>query len=358
MNTLRGAIVTLGMLLLTGAAQAAEKITVAALPFVSSAPLFIAQDRGYYADEGLEVELKFFRAAQPVAVAIASGDADFGVTAFTGGFFNLAGKGALKVIGAQSREEPGFEFSGYLVSNQAFEDGFTDPQGFQGRSLGMTTTGSSFHYMIGQLVDAMGWQDDDVTLRPLQSVPNMIGAVKSGQVDAIILPAHIIKALEGGGAGRIVGWVHERTPYQLGGLFTSTQNVNERPELVEKFVRAYQRAATDYHNAMNQVDDKGERVFGEDADAIIDILMNYVGPNPTPEKIQNGAPYIDSMGRLDVGNVHEQVAWYQERGLVDASVDPADLIELRFVEGHFNLPESPHERLRPSARAASSQPLL
>jgi NitT/TauT family transport system substrate-binding protein len=336
-NLLRGAVLGLALVLAPWA-QAAEKITVAALPFVSSAPLFIAQDRGYYADEGLEVELRFFRAAQPVAVAIASGDADFGVTAFTGGFFNLAGKGALKVIGAQSREEPGFDFSGYLVSNQAFEEGFTTPEDFPGHTLGMTTAGSSFHYMIGQLIDDQGWPDDAVTLRPLQTVPNMIGALKSGQVDAIILPAHIVKPLEAAGAGHIVGWVHERTPYALGGLFTSTRNVEERPELVEKFVRAYQRAAADYHAAMNQVDDKG-RVFGKDADAIIEILMNYVGPDPTPEKIRNGAPYIDPKGRLDIGNVYEQVAWYQDRGLVDADVDPATLIDQRFIEGHFNLPQ-------------------
>jgi NitT/TauT family transport system substrate-binding protein len=338
-RAVRAFALCLTALALAGTVQAQEKITVAALPFVSSAPLFIAQDRGYYADEGLDVELRFFRAAQPVAVAIASGDADFGVTAFTGGFFNLAGKGALKVIGAQSREEPGFDFSGYLVSNQAFENGFTSPEDFPGHTLGMTTTGSSFHYMIGQLIDAQGWRDEDVTLRPLQTVPNMIGALKSGQVDAIILPAHIVKPLEAAGAGHIVGWVHERTPYALGGLFTSTRNVLERPELVEKFVRAYQRAAADYHAAMNQVDDKGERVFGQDADAIVEILMSYVGPDPTPEKIRNGAPYIDPMGALDVGDVHHQVEWYQERGLVDADVDPDELIDLRFIEGHFNLPQ-------------------
>ncbi len=89
------------------AARAAENVTVAALTFVSSSPLFIAYEKGYFADAGLEVEFKFFRAAQPVAVAIAAGDAGFGVTAFTAGFFNLAGKGALKVIGAQLHERAG-----------------------------------------------------------------------------------------------------------------------------------------------------------------------------------------------------------------------------------------------------------
>ena len=70
----------------------------------SSAPVFIAQDKGYFKEAGLEIELKFFDAAQPIAVATASGDVDFGVTAFTAGLYNLAGKGTLKVIGGMSRE--------------------------------------------------------------------------------------------------------------------------------------------------------------------------------------------------------------------------------------------------------------
>ena len=63
-----------------GAEKAAvEKVGVAVLPFVSSAPVFIAQSRGFFAAEGLEVDLRFFQAAQPVALAVASGDLEFGV---------------------------------------------------------------------------------------------------------------------------------------------------------------------------------------------------------------------------------------------------------------------------------------
>lgn len=320
------------------AVQAAEKITIAALTFVSSSPLFIAQEKGYYAEEGLEVEFKFFRAAQPVAVAIASGDADFGVTAFTGGFYNLAAKGALKVIGAQSREEPGYDFSAYLASNQAYDAGFTSVEKFPGRSFGMTQTGSSFHYMIGQLADKRGFDLAEIDLKPLQSVPAMIGALKSGQIDSMIIPAHIAKGLDTAGAAKIIGWVHKETPYQLGGLFTSAKNIDERREIVEKFVRAYQRAAGDYHEGMNALDASGQRQFGAKAEELIPMINKYVGPKPTPAKTKAGAPFIDPKGRLDVGDIYKQVAWYQERGMVAKSLNPADIIDLSFVEGHFNLP--------------------
>ncbi|MGC2025223.1 MAG: ABC transporter substrate-binding protein, partial [Bradyrhizobium sp.] len=64
----------------TAQADDALKARVGVLRLSSSAPVFIAQDKGYFRDAGLDVELKFFDAAQPIAVATTSGDIDFGVT--------------------------------------------------------------------------------------------------------------------------------------------------------------------------------------------------------------------------------------------------------------------------------------
>ena len=100
-------------------ADDAPKVKVGVLRLSSSAPVFIAEDKGYFRDEGLNVELKFFDAAQPIAVATTAGDVDVGVTAFTAGLYNLAGKGTLKVIGGMSREKAGYPLIGYFASNNA-----------------------------------------------------------------------------------------------------------------------------------------------------------------------------------------------------------------------------------------------
>ena len=76
-----------------------KTIKVGALRFTSHSASFIAQERKYFADAGLNVEFEFFQAATPMAVAIASGDVDYAVTAVSGGLINLAEKGAIKVIG-------------------------------------------------------------------------------------------------------------------------------------------------------------------------------------------------------------------------------------------------------------------
>lgn len=329
--------VSLTMAAVQNGAEAADQITVAALTFVSSSPLFIAQERGYYAEEDLEVSFEFFRAAQPVAVAIAAGDADFGVTAFTAGFYNLAGNGSLKVIGAQSREEPGFDFSAYLASNAAWEAGLRAPEELPGHNLGITQRGSSFHLMLGLLAEEVGFDVDSVQLTTLEAVPNMISAVSTDQVDAVILPGWIARRIEGEGNGHVIGWVHDYTPYQLGGLFTSTENVERRRDVVERFVRAYRRGAADYAEAFHGFDAEGNRVFGPEAEALIPIIQQYT--EATPEAIKASASYIDPEGRLDVGSIHQQVAWLKSQGLVGPAVDAADFVELGFIDGHFNLPE-------------------
>src|SRR5262249_7342845 len=92
-------------------AHAAEPLRLGLLHTLSPAPFYIAQERGYFRDEGIDLTFRFFEAAQPIAAAAVAGDIDVGVTALTGGFFNFAEKGTLKVIGGGMHEQHGYQGS-------------------------------------------------------------------------------------------------------------------------------------------------------------------------------------------------------------------------------------------------------
>src|SRR3982074_1648419 len=142
------------------------KAKVGVLRLSSSAPVFIAQDKGYFREAGLEIELKFFDAAQPIAVATTSGDVDFGITAFTAGLYNLAGKGTLKVIGGMSREKASYPLIGYFASNNPNTAPLTTPKDLAGKRIAVTQVGSSFHYSLGLLADKYGFQPRHVKGAP------------------------------------------------------------------------------------------------------------------------------------------------------------------------------------------------
>jgi NitT/TauT family transport system substrate-binding protein len=333
------AAVTLAALAV-GPAAAADKITVGSLPFVSASPVFIAKERGYFAAEGLDVEVKAFQAAQPVAVATASGDIDFGVGGLTAGFYNLAGKGALKIIAAQSREEPGYDFVAYVASMKAYEAGFNSVAQFPGKTVGITTIGSTFHYNLGKLAEKRGFPLSSITLKPLQSVPNMSAALTGNQVDAILTVAPAALKLQQQGAGKIIGWVWQETPWQLGAVFVRPELIEKKRPLVEKFLRAYVKGTADYADAYLQKDASGKRVFGAKADALYPIMKKYVKPEPTPLQVILGANFIDPKGRLMVNDIYSQVAWYQSQGLVDKSVSAKTLLDLSFIKGHLDMPKN------------------
>jgi len=316
------------------AAQAADKITLGALRFTSHSAGFIAYERGYFADEGLEVEFKFFQAAQPMAVAIASGDVDFGVTAITGGLINLADKGAVKIVGGALHEEKGIDGSAILASNKAFEAGFKTPADLKGRSLGITQTGSSFHYMAAQVAAKEGFAAADIDMKPLQKVGAVIGALKSGQVDAMIIVPHIAKPLSNAGAAHIVGWINDYAPYQVTTIFTSQENTTERPELVKRFIAAYARGIADFNRVMlNQAKDPAAT---EETEETVKLIHKYVYVDRPYDKaaapIKNGAMRINDGARLDLTDVKKQLAWFQAEGLVGKSITIDQLVDTSFVE--------------------------
>lgn len=313
----------------------AETVKVGVLRYVSSGGLFLAVERGYFKQEGIDVELKFFEAAQPIAVAVVSGDTDFGVTALTGGFYNLAGKGALKLIGGQGMEKKGYEGNLIVASNEAYAKGLTDASKLKGKAVGISQVGSSFHYQIGQIAAAEGFKLSDVSLKPLQSLPNMMAAVKTSQVDAIIVASHMAKALANAGEGKIIGRVSDLAEYQYGGLFTSTKLIESNPDLIKRFFRAYRKGTADYMQAFLTKDSAGKIVFNDGTDKAAEEIGKFVYPGEAAAaavpKVKASAFFVAEKALLDLKDIAAQVAWMKENKLVDESVDASKLIDPIFM---------------------------
>src|SRR5690349_18654021 len=267
-----------GLLVLSAVASARSeeplKAKVGVLRLQSSAPVFIAEDKGYFRDVGLTVELKFFDAAQPIAVATTSGDVDFGITAFTAGLYNLAGKGTLKVIGGMSREKAGYPLIGYFASNKAYEAGLKTPKDLAGKRIAVTQVGSSFHYSIGLLADKYGFKLADVKIVPLQSLSNAAAALKGETVEAALLPVSTARKLMDDGGAKLLGWVGDETPWQLGAVFASPRTLGNKA-LVTKLLTALARADREYHDVILSTVKDGKAVINDKTKPLLEIIAKY-----------------------------------------------------------------------------------
>jgi len=306
-----------------------KKIRVGALRFTSHSASFIALERGYFAEAGLDVELVFFQAAQPMAVAIASGDIDYAVTAVSGGLISLAQKGAIKVIGGALSEDSGLDGQQILVSDAAFQAGVTEPSKLGGKSFGITQSGSSFHYMGSQIANKEGIE---LSFKPLQKVGAVIGALKSGQIDAWTIVPHIAKPLAGSGAVHIIGAVKDYVPdYQITTVFTSAKNAANEREMTNNFLSAFSKGVDDYAAAMI------DRKDGDDgANNMVDLIHKYVYTDRPLEKaapsIINGTMRLNSNAALNLASVQHQLDWFKSEDLVDSSISIDDLVDQSYVD--------------------------
>ncbi|GIQ76450.1 ABC transporter substrate-binding protein [Bradyrhizobium sp. RD5-C2] len=305
------------------------KAKIGVLRLSSSAPVFIAQDKGYFRDAGLDVELKFFDAAQPIAVATASGDVDFGVTAVTAGLYNLAGKGTLKVIGGMSREKAGYPLIGYFASNNAYASGLKTPKDLAGKRVAVTQVGSSFHYSLGLLADKYGFKLSDVKIVPLQSLSNAAAALKGETVDAALLPVSTARTLIDANGAKLLGWVGDETPWQLGAIFASPKTLTNAA-LVTRLLTALTRADHEYHDVILTAIKDGVAPINEKTKPLLEIIAKYT--NLPVEQVVGNCAYIDPDGKLDVKNLDNQIKWLQGQGFVDKGFDASGIIAKDYVK--------------------------
>lgn len=313
-------------------AVALDKVTVGALRFTSHAGTFVAYERGYFKEQGLDVEIKFFQAAQPIAVAIASGDIDFGIGPVSGGMINLANKGAIKVIGGVLHEEAGIDGQMILASKKAYDAGLTSPAALKGKTFGITQAGSSFHYMAHKIADKEGFARSDIKVKPLQKVGIIVGALKTGQIDSWAIVPHIAKALAKAPTVEVIGKVSDYIPdYQVTTMFTSASNAAEKKELVKRFIAAFSKGADDFNAALV------DKTAGEaEAEEMIKLIHKYVYADRPYEKaapsIRNGAMRTNSNAKLNLTSIKDQLSWFQSENLVPKSVTIEQLVDTSFVE--------------------------
>jgi NitT/TauT family transport system substrate-binding protein len=317
------------MLLLAFAAStsAAEEVKIGALNTVSTAPVFLAVDRGYFESEGLQPKIITFDSAQPVALAAVSGDVDFGITGLTSAFFNLAGQGALKIIAGAYSEHPGFHYNAFVASKNASASGLTSLKQLPGHSFALTQIGSPPHYAIGAVADKLGFDLSSLRFLPLQSIPNQVSAIVGGQADAAMLQASIALPLLDRGDAKLLGWLSDQISWQLGVVFVSPKTADAKDDFARRTLRAIAKGRRDYVEAFIGPD--GSLKEGPTAPAVLSLIAKHI--NQDPKQVKLGLLYMDAEGRLDEADVMHQIDWYKAHGMLKSEIASKAIIDGRYV---------------------------
>ena len=300
------------------------KVSMALLRLTSSAPLFIAMDKGFFAEENLQVEPQWFDAAHPIAVATASSQVDVGATGITASLFNMAASGQkLAIVADKGREQKGYSSSALIVTADNYANGVTSLEALKGKRIGITQKGSTFHYMIGRMLETKGMNLDDVQLIPLGKLSAVMAALESKQIDAAILNEPNISKVQRAGYGKMVVQVGDLIPYQTSAVFYSPNFVKNEDAAVA-FMKAYKKAVNYYYDAAIAKKD------AKQLDEVVSIVSKYV--KAPVEDIKLGLPYIDRDGKLLSSDIATQIEWYASHGMLKGKLEAKDVANTSFLE--------------------------
>lgn len=296
---------------------------------LASIPIVVAAGKGFFAAQGLDAKLMPFESSHPIALAIASGDADFGTTGLSEPFFVFGHQGKLKIIGGDTVEHKGFHGLGFVASNQAYAAGLTSVSKLGGHSVGITQPGSPLEYSMALVLDKYGIDLKTVRVMGLQSNSNVASALTGNQVDAAIMSSANLYAVVNRGGAKQIGWLDEEVHgADVSGTVTSTTFANERGETVKCFLAAFRQGAQAWDAAF--LDAQGNRADQPNAAEMIALVAK--GLSQPEEVVRRGLNYVDPEARIAVADLQRMLDWYEAKGLQKFHVDAKALIDMRYAK--------------------------
>jgi len=136
---------------------------------------YLGQERGFFRDEGIDVEFIEFQAGGPMLKALIAGELDLAESGF-GPLPPAVAQGAeIKLVGAA---KPGLNFALYTKrSIDRLED-------LYGKSVGIADPGSFVHQLMVALLEERGLDPEKLNYANIGSSPAIFRAVLAGKVDA------------------------------------------------------------------------------------------------------------------------------------------------------------------------------
>lgn len=201
-------------------------------------PLPLAEDLGFFREEGLDVELINFKGGGALMTGFAA-KAIF--IAEAGGPSSSRGTSVGVPVTIISQLKPSLDNWGLMVFSDSPIKSLKDLK--PGLKVGITRSGSSTHFVAILITAQAGLTSKDVTYVPLGSAANNLTALKKGEIDMISIYSPTSVKLEMEGKGKLVLDAAKVLPHFSNYVMSANPEfIDKNPEVVRKVLRAVYRA--------------------------------------------------------------------------------------------------------------------
>jgi NitT/TauT family transport system substrate-binding protein len=308
--------------------RAPQRVSVGVLGATSDAPVYIAQERGYFREQGLEVELIPFANSLDQPPLLSTGQLDVGGGAMSSALYNAMARGlAVKIVADRTRTVPGRASNVLAVRKDLVDSGqVRDWPDLRGRNLAQPN--AQYNVIIHSFLQRGGLTIDDVNATAL-SYPDMLAAMANGRIDAaIIIEPFVALGARQGISVRWKGFDEAVPEYETAVEMFGAAMTEDQPR-AERFMIAYVKGARDYVNAV---------VHGRGKPELVSILVQNTSVKDPTLYDEMVLGYLNPDGHVGADLIAQDLAWYRERGLLQepTPLDIRDVVDNRFADAAVN----------------------
>lgn len=208
-------------------------------------PMIVAESKGYFKDEGLDVTVAAFSGGSKALEALLGGSTDVVAGAYSN-TLTMAMKGQKLVTFAAQVNCPAWIFG---VAKKS-QDAIKSAKDLKGKRIGVSAPGSSTHMAVNYILHKAGLKSSDVSIIGVGQAAGAVAAIRSGQIDALIVNDPVATILVEGGDMKAMAEMRTEegnrrvfgADYPESSLYSTKRFVDENPNTVQAVTNAIVRA--------------------------------------------------------------------------------------------------------------------
>jgi NitT/TauT family transport system substrate-binding protein len=301
------------------------KVRVGNLGTLGDGGFTIGLRKGYYAEQGVDIELVRFDSGALMVAPLSAGQLDVGAGTVSAGLFNAVARGVgLKCILPTGTSTPGHGVDGFVVRT-AIADQIKTAADLKGRKVAVAAHGIVPEFELATLLEQAGLSMSDVD-EVLLPFPEMVTALGSGSLDVGILPEPFVTQMTSQNVGKV--WMRTDSvipTLQIGCLLFGGQFVASQPAAAQGFATAFLHSVRDYDDAFIKNDPQARA-------EIVPILIETTSvKDPALYQEMTFLAYSPD-GKHHLESLANEQEFFLSTGQQQQRIDLAQLVDTTFAE--------------------------
>ena len=220
------------------------------------APLWVAEQNGYFRDEGVEARFEIFDNAEKINEAMHAGQAQIAIASIEALVADAFKGGKYRIVASVAQKPPHFIIA---------QPGIKTVQELRGKRFGVLSLHEGTTYFVQDIETAIGFKRGDIIIDAVGGAPTRWKLLREGKIDAGLQPFPLSYESEAAGFSNL-GPISKYVPdYEFTAVFLDPAWGNANRAAVTGFLRALRR---------------GQAAIAADPDRAAAVLVRELSTTP------------------------------------------------------------------------------